>query len=329
MSSATSAASTTLTRTSAHALSFSSGSGDSSPFGGSSHVDRHGFLMSSHRAGGPVLCSLPAFTTGHTPIEVSPEVYLFTRKIIEDLNFEALEVVVRGRQSKIDPEPEPIPTVLILMPDHPQPELWYRAARRIYDKLQRRSLRLSVELIEGKLFDGVYCFPVEESHFIYSQWKTIAETILQNSNIQEWSGVSCWRYGTNRDRHLNPVTVIVDVRKDSVGPFITATQLIRGILAHFNQSDVDILFMKDENKYFAEGPNLHPDVSNGAIYPGVSIGIHGTQAGSSTLGGLVQLRFRNEERWHTYGLTCFHCVWPPEEKRPRAWLAIEGAKKGK
>lgn len=47
---------------------------------------------------------------------------------------------------------------------------------------------------------------------IYPKWRTIAKAYL---NIQEWTGLECWQYGTNTAKHLNPVTIIVQVEKSS------------------------------------------------------------------------------------------------------------------
>ncbi|KAJ9488665.1 hypothetical protein VN97_g4625 [Penicillium thymicola] len=325
MSSPSSVASSTFSRASAHALSFSSISSASSPFSGASHVDHRGFLKSSHRAGGPVLTSLPAWTTENTFTNNPVQIHDRARKILDDLKIKFSAVVLKGRISKVDPEPAPIPTVLVLMPDHPQADLWYQAAKQIHRDLESRLPGISVEIIEEKLHDGLHCFPVERIHSIYPKWKKIAETILTNLNIQEWTGLECWRYGTNTDGHLNPVTIMVEVDKTSTGSFLTAAQLIRGILAHFRESGVDVLFMKDAKQPLVENPTVHRDACSGAVYPGVSIGIHDSSAGSSTLGGLVQLQLPNESRWRTYGLTRFHAVWPPEENRSQRMLQIAGA----
>lgn len=121
----------------------------------------------------------------------------------------------------------PVPTLLVLMPDLPQPDLWYQAAKQIYHGLEPLLPGTSVEIIEEKFYDGLYCFPVEQTHSIHSKWRSIVDTILANLNIQEWTGIECWRYGTNTDRHLNPVTIIVEVDKTSTGSFDTAGQIIR------------------------------------------------------------------------------------------------------
>lgn len=47
------------------------------------------------------------------------------------------------------------------MPDHPQPGLWYEAAKQIHRDLKPCLPGMSVEIIEEKLYDGLHYFPVE------------------------------------------------------------------------------------------------------------------------------------------------------------------------
>ncbi|KAJ9487106.1 hypothetical protein VN97_g6215 [Penicillium thymicola] len=63
-------------------------------------------------------------------------------------------------------------------------------------------------------------------------------------------------------------------------------------------------------------------VSYLAIHPGVSLEIHQCSARISTLGGLVQLQFSGKTEWRTYGLTCFHAIWPPTDHRNPEWFNI-------
>ncbi|KAJ6187246.1 hypothetical protein N7519_002154 [Penicillium mononematosum] len=77
--------------------------------------------------------------------------------------------------------------------------------------------------------------------------------------------------------------------------------------------------MKDGKQNLVENPLDR----SGAIHPGVGLDIHGSSAGASTLGGFVQLRFSGQSHWHTYGLTCFHAVWPPEGKRPESMYRLK------
>jgi hypothetical protein len=252
------------------------------------------------------------------------------REILCDLKVQFFAVALKGRVSKVDPEPTPIPTVVVIVPDVPQPDLWYQAARKIQSDLDPCLHGISVEIIEEKLYNDLYCFPVEQTHSIYSKWGTIAKSILSSLNIQEWTSLQCWRYGSNRDRHLNTVTIIVEVLKTSTESFHTAAQIIRGVLKQFDEPDVDVLFTKDGKQCPVEETKIaHSKAYRGAIYPGVSLGFHDNSAGTCTLGGLVQIRFPNISRWHTYGLTFFHAVWPPGGTRSEQMLRIQGAEDGK
>lgn len=258
------------------------------------------------------------------------EIERFASRTLRDLHLRYNDIAVTGRQSKIDPEPELVATVLVRMPNHSQPELWHRAVRLISSDLERRGhRRMSVELIEHDFWRGTYCFPVERHHSIFPKWRDIVQEILRRSRKIEWTGIDCWRYGTNPRRRDNPVTVIVRVLKSSQNSFTTAARLIHGILATFKEADVDVLFMKDAQKSFVMNPTLPLGVADGSVHPGVSIGIHNSSAGSSTLGGLVQIRFKREKKWSTYGLTCFHCVCPPAQYHGDAYLQNDDAKKGK
>ncbi|KAJ5180240.1 hypothetical protein N7492_003450 [Penicillium capsulatum] len=282
-----------------------------------------GFLKSPHRVGGPLLCSLPSWRIPARNLPVpgnndntNREIERIAQNVLNGLHLEFLDCQVIGRLSKVDPEPRPVPTVLIIMPNRPQPDLWYRAARKICQNLRGHGHSgFSVELIEAALLEGIYCFPVELRHSIFSKWQGLVEEIVRRSDTREWTGLDCWRYGTNVDRKANPVTVIIRVTASAKGPFTTAARFVHGILASFDEADVDVLFQKDDKRRFVEDPTLYSESATGQVYPGMSIGIHGSEAGSSTLGSFVQLRFKGENHWSTYGLTCFHCVWPPENHR--------------
>ncbi|KGO76504.1 Peptidase S64, Ssy5 [Penicillium italicum] len=312
------ATSSAFSKASSHSLSFCSTSEASSPFGGASSVDRHGFLKSSHRVGGPNLCSLPAYTSTNVPSRFrtfASKTENCAKSILEHLSLQFVFVELVGRWSKINQESEPILTILAVMPDQPNPDTWYRAVRQIHTELQEKVPKISVELIEEKLYNGIYCSPVNSSHPIFSKWPSIVEYILSHCDTRDWTALECWRYGTDTVRERNPVTVIVQVLETSTNPFITAARHLHGILAYFELAEVDVLFQRDTNRQFIEDPSLPVDVCSAGILPGVSLGIHQCSAGTSTLGGLVQLQFANNPQWRTFALTCFHAIWPPENHR--------------
>lgn len=43
---------------------------------------------------------------------------------------------------------------------------------------------------------------------------------------------------------------------------------------------------------------------------GASIGVHNSDYGGSTFGGFVELLDSEKNKWHVFGLTCYHAVEP-------------------
>lgn len=279
-----------------------------------------------------MLCSLPTTTKTNVPSTdptLSLRIQDLTATILGEYGLEFIYARLVGRISKVDPEPEPILTMLIVMPNQPNPDIWYRALCHIQPELAKEIPGICVELIEEKLNQGIYCSPVNKGHPIVRKWPSIVYFILSHTDFHEWTALECWRYGTDIVRELNPVTVIVQVRKTSTTAFIAAARHLHGILADFDLADVDVLFQRDSNVPLIQNPTLYRDVCAGAIHPGVSLGIHQCSARTSTFGGLVQLQFSGRTEWHTYGLTCFHAVWPPTNHRNPEWSNIHDASQGR
>ena len=157
-------------------MGFCSTSSTSSPFHGPVIVDRMGFLQSTLRAGGPYLCSLPARTITAGPHYDADTVYQiegYAAQVLRDFHLEYQGIRLVGRHSKVDPEPEQVTTVLVRMPNRPQPGLWYRATKEINQLLLRHHHHgISVELIETHLFNGIYCSPVESNHSSFLSGRT-------------------------------------------------------------------------------------------------------------------------------------------------------------
>jgi hypothetical protein len=226
---------------------------------------------------------------------------------------EFISVQLVGRLSKVNPESEPTFTLLAIMPDQPNPDIWYRAVRRIHSVLLRDTPDISVELIEQKLCTGIYCYPVNRTHPIFPKWPSIAQYIVSHCDTREWTALECWRYGTDPRREKNPVTVVVQVLETSTDSFIAIARYINIILGLFDQTDVDVLFRRNTSRACIGDLPVAVEGCAGTILPGVSLGMHNCPVGSSTLGGLVQLWL--DHQWRTYALTCFHAVWPSENQR--------------
>jgi hypothetical protein len=164
-----------------------------------------------------------------------------TQTILADEGISYDFIRITGRQSKVDAEPEPVLTVLVVTEN-----ISRDAAKKIHRALAPLLPGICVELITDALLDPFRNIPLTESDSIFHKWKDICEMILSQSDISEWTALECWRYGTSRDPMENPVMVVVSVLKSSTSKFFTATQRIRGILAQFHESDVDVLFQQSE-----------------------------------------------------------------------------------
>jgi hypothetical protein len=249
-----------FSQVSAHSMGFCSTSSTSSPFEGPTHIGRDGFLQSALRAGGPYLCALPANTIqpgpGYDNEATVRQIQQCATDVLHGLQLQFGSIRIVGRVSRVEHEPEQVTTVLIGMPNNSQPELWCRASREIYQQLQRhRHLELSVELIETDLFNGIYCSPVERSHSITRKWENIAQDIIARCDNRDWTGLDCFRYGTNPQRGSNPVTVIIRVHRGCEEPFTTAARFVHGILVMHGEANVDVIFMKDASKVLCHEPN--------------------------------------------------------------------------
>ena len=320
----------TSTRSSAHALSYSGSSMNSIFADLSSDVDQDGFLQSAQRAGGPYLCSLPAFKQ---PIDKSHPVYSHrfasivgdAGKILTERRIQYTFIQVIGRRSKVRPEPSPVPTVVISVSGHPRSRHWRTVARQIYSHLSHHFVDLSVEIIDAELEVPLRCFPIRPTDSMYQKWDRIRDTILRDFDIFDWTSLECWRYGRSEDPEGADQTVIVSVREDSDKVYHSDTQRIRGVLAAFQVTDVSILFMKDEILRSASDERLPIEACVTRVNPGVSIGADDNKLGSSTLGGMVEIRFSDNGPWQVFALTCFHSVY----RLPGAHLSsVPGANRG-
>ncbi|CEJ57254.1 hypothetical protein PMG11_05954 [Penicillium brasilianum] len=332
MSTSSSSADSTLSRASAHAIIFdSSSSSRSSPFTGNYIVDRDGFLYSDHRAGGPRLCSPP---DEYRPLSKAWEdqthfrvrqghVHDTVRSILQKHHVQYRELSIWGRKSRVDPEPQSIPTVRVITETIPPGAR--RAAREIHYALLESipSLFISVDIVDSLLATPLRSFPVARTDSIFDKWNDIAHAILNALDTREWVALGCWRYGVGNTGTENPVTVVVNVEKRSTSEWSTESRRIRMILRGFGVTDVDILFRKDEIRRHVEDPELPQAACTKFAQPGVSLGIHSSTAGSSTLGGLVELQFP-DQKWRTFGITCFHAVYAPERNR-QTLIQVPGA----
>lgn len=151
------------------------------------------------RAGGPYLCSLPielriiprehrlgSWSTIKTP--AGKNLFSYIHEMLRDRNIrlgcEGLwdrpgNVALYLRQSIFNPEPEPIPTVLIKANRDTVDNAWVKGARDIYAFLCEMSLEyVSVEFVTHPRDDPPYTFPVRQNHPVCEKWDSVLAAIL-------------------------------------------------------------------------------------------------------------------------------------------------------
>ncbi|KAJ5094395.1 hypothetical protein N7456_010256 [Penicillium angulare] len=327
----------TLSRASAHRMAFApspkSASSCTSIFSGDLDVDTEGFLQSRFRAGGPVLCSLPGFIgrLGAEILSHDDEIHDITADILHKYNIHYIQLHLTGRIPIIRTENQPIPTVFVLIRHQspPKSSQWRQIARIIHKRLASQFPEISVELMDENLAIKTNCSPVPHGHSVVPKWRQICDSILNTLNISEWTGIALWRYGVEYNASDDRITLIVSVLESATGPFNNSARRIRSILTAANERDIDVLFLKSERWRALDSPERKLEYKvpteiciDRVVHPATSIGIKDSDAGTSTLGGIVELK--KDSNWYPYALTCFHCVYPPREHRQKL-SAIKGA----
>lgn len=239
--------------------------------------------------------------------------------LLETQGMHHATVEILTRKSKVDPEHHGLPTVLILARRSEQPvgQDWRAISRVVYAWMSKQFPGFNVEVLDEDEAQNPRCYPVVTTDSIYPKWEHISHAILQNLDVREWTSLQCYRYGIHREPSRNPVTILVTVYYSAEGRFESSQDKIQAILASFGETTTAIVFLQDEFKNltdFARPAELDDAAISEKALPGVSLGIRNSSAGSSTFGGYIELLFPGQP-WKQYGLTCFHCVYPPPGHR--------------
>lgn len=240
-----------MARVGDHALSYYSPSHPSLLVDASGmHVDEDGFLQSRQRAGGPYLCSLPAdrellevsFIYKHTPEDVS-NVKEKTAWILASAGINYTEIAITGRCSRVDSEPAPVLTVLIVAKEGSQYEKWRDVSKQIvYGIADDLHDDFSVELIDEILYQRLNASPISKADSISSVWDKVCGSILKELDLQDPRCIGCYRYGSSTKSEENPPTVVVGIRKRETRSYYGDNQKVQCILERFGIRDTSVLF---------------------------------------------------------------------------------------
>lgn len=70
--------------------------------------------------------------------------------------------------------------------------------KKVYSYVALIFPRISVEIIEEEELDKPFlCPPIRERGSIASKWDDIRMAIQAELNLEDWTGLECWRFGTS------------------------------------------------------------------------------------------------------------------------------------
>lgn len=233
-----------------------------------------GFITEDLRVGGPYLCSIPLYSltvpdTHHLARFVGKDQQKFmdsVASILRNHNVDYMSFDICGRQSKIDPEKSPVPTLLVHANRHGLDNSWVNASRAIsaYLKCEGQT-GVSVEIVDPKLYDPLQYSSVLPTDAIFLVWDQVLEAILARINLADVNTVGCYRIGKSRNKHNNPPTIYITVsRSSSSRPWKDVREQVVNILNRFSLTAAGVLIVKGEIQKVPDpsDPQLPPQQAN-------------------------------------------------------------------
>ncbi|KAJ0422476.1 hypothetical protein BJY00DRAFT_77636 [Aspergillus carlsbadensis] len=287
-----------------------------------------GFVNEDLRVGGPILCPLP--------LEISrlpPSHPLFQRlcssgspilgqvsSTIRSHGISYQQLSVCLQTYKFRPQDGSTVTISIIAKREQKDEQWRRAARAAQTYLKGVGLtQVAVEIADPQAFVPNHISPVRPGAKIYNRWSSVRDAITNEIDLADVKVIGCYRFGKSRTPRDNSITVIVIVDINSTRSWESARERIVKILARFELPMVAVSIFKDIIQRGFKSPveTLTEESLHGPALLGRSLGPAGEDNGTGTLGGFLNLK-DPAGKWHTFGLTCFHCILPSNTRVARS-----------
>lgn len=273
-----------------------------------------GLVNEDFRTGGPYLCAVPVQSVPLKNQHLEGRAVHLLEKVnsillSHEVAFQSVDMC--GRRSRVDPELDVIPTVLVLARRNALDKNWLNACRDIRAFLTKENLSsFNVEIADERAFELPRYSPVLPSDAIFHVWDKVWDQILMKLDLKDIVCIECFRMGTSDDPKENPPTVILTVIKQSVRDWRQVREAAVSVLNDFNLPMVSVS-IGPGNILRQDGGSIEYPLSayQDAAQAGVSLGIHGS-ALSGTFGGWVEIKDPRTGEWTKLGLTCFHCVDP-------------------
>ncbi|OJD20438.1 hypothetical protein ACJ73_08226 [Blastomyces percursus] len=289
--------------------------------GSSSNEDEteDGIRSQDFRVGGPFLCTVPAIGTplasDHPLQRQWPELHDKFGEIPSKYRIQINAMAACLRTSKINEDEDPIETVVISANRTERDDSWKNTCKDILSILRSFSFdNISVELIDKRANIKKTTSPVMLEDAIYSQWDDISGKICDILGLEGWLSLECFRRGTNQDPQKTHPTVLLTVPRDTTNKWKSKRDEISVLLDKEGLGEVAVEIIRSKiwraTKLDLTGVVLPDHAWETKVKLGASIGIHNSNYSGSTFGGFVELLDTEKNKWHVFGLTCYHAVEP-------------------
>jgi hypothetical protein len=281
----------------------------------SNPIYEDGFTLEAFRAGGPYLCTMPAYCGP----SICPSRQEFLRK--EQFRYtEGIKKILShagiphfktmgflSRYSEFGSAQEPILTYLINTKE-PFTNSWIDVCREIYEYLcQNGAPGCAVEMVGKPAFVKDHFFPVRPEDPIYSSWYLILVDIFRRCILDDVNSIGCYRIGTTANWEDNPPTIFVTVNAHTGRDWRTLRENIVLILEDHDLPMVAVKIQADRilrGNALRKGDRMVPDPAfQRPAQVGHSVGMLNSTGESGIFGGFLELRYPQSEGWIPYGIT--------------------------
>lgn len=278
-----------------------------------------GIITEDWRAGGPHLCTIPVQT-----MEFAEDHYLYSRikadgrrltrlasGILNNADVTVRDIHICLQQSVVDPEEDPVPTMVINATKQRLDEDWIEACRELRNFLQFEKLSaVSVNLNDKRAFLRDNYNPIVETDEIFGVWNDVLARILNECEIRGWNSVGVYRIG-KEDSSRNAPTVLVTV-ESSTCDWRASREAVVKVLNDFDLPMVGVKILRADSfrAVTSRRPRIQSSMLSGKAPVGQSIAPHGFDEGAGTLGGYVEILDGETRRWIPFGITCSHVTFP-------------------
>ncbi|KAJ5578129.1 uncharacterized protein N7459_007093 [Penicillium hispanicum] len=281
--------------------------------------------------GGPYLCSIPTASipvpTNHVNFRLTcletHEGWELGQKILNiidkhHLNQRSLSVRFSffGRQSIIDPEPQPCLTLYIPAKRGTVDDTWLQCARELRDLLIDNSLAsCSVEIADPMVFTPMNTYPVLQKDKVFWEWEPLLKELLVRLDLTSIRFIGCFRRG--RGPKLLDCSPTLLILVDRSQDWTQTRENVVSILKKRRLQMLAVEIVMDRPVYQAGRKGISTGLlegllkNDGQTMATESIASSRNHDSSGTLGCFLNLKNPSSDEWRTFALTCWHVVVPP------------------